>query len=67
MIIQADKRKRDDGRTEYWCRVCGVWTLGRSWNGTGYVQVICASCGATLVDDFYGDKEYENNRRKDAE
>ena len=59
-------RKRDDGKMEYWCTVCGVWTLGRQWNGTGYVQVICSGCGMTFVDDLYRDQEYENNQRKDG-
>ena len=60
------RKREDDGKTEYWCGICGVWTPGRKWDGTGYVQVICESCGLTLVDDLYNDQEYENNRRKDG-
>jgi hypothetical protein len=56
-------RIQANGKPEYWCRFCGAWTLGSLWVGTGYTEVICPDCGATLVSDYYVHQIYENQRK----
>lgn len=60
MILSEKRKNEKTGKTEYYCYVCGVWTKGRLWDGTGYTQVICDGCDLTLDNDYFGHKEFEN-------
>ncbi len=66
MTVRTYTRIRDNGKIEYWCSICGVWDVGQLWNGTGYTNLICTGCDATLVEDVDRNQEYENSQRKDG-
>jgi hypothetical protein len=64
--VLVPTRKRDDGKTEYFCAEnCQSWVSGEDVtliNVTGYTELICRWCGKTLVEDWYDTQEIESGR-----
>lgn len=49
------RTRRRHGKTQYWCRACGIWVNGKLWDGP-VTEMICDNCGLTLDDDFFGEE-----------